>query len=191
MKLDRLVIRGGVVGENGASTAAYTADERQNQNDPRDESADMRPKRDAARGRLAERGEAEKELLDKPPADHKHRGHIDRPKENEKRKQDIHTRPGVQNKVCAEHASNRAARADGGDAVRSDDNRLGNARYNPARKIEKEIDEMPKDIFDVISKDPQKQHVAEDVRPTGVQELGGNQRFPNVKRGLHGMGERK
>jgi hypothetical protein len=48
-------------------------------------------------------------------------------------------------------------------------------RSDPARHIKEEIGEVPEEVLDVVSEDPQKKHVSGDMQEAGMEKHAGNQ----------------
>src|ERR1700730_1817428 len=53
---------------------------------------------------------------------------------------------------------------------------MGEPGQHPAEQIEDQIPEMPQTVLDIVTKDPEEQHVAKDVRDAAVHEHRGDQR---------------
>ncbi len=60
----------------------------------------------------------------------------------------------------------------GGRAEEQSHRGLGDHRGEAAREVEDKVPQRPEGVLDVLAEDHEKQHVAEDVVPAGMQEHG-------------------
>jgi 4-nitrophenyl phosphatase len=173
-RLDDLVREGARPGASAEplvqERAAPAAAERHDQEESRDEAADVREDGDPA-GSLAlvpaDRGQ---ELADEPQPDDDPRGSADGEEEEPQRKKGEDPRAGPQHDVRAEHAGDRTGRADdrqrrvevGGD----EDER----RDDAADEVEDQEAYSAESIFDVVPEDPEEQHVESQVEDVRVHE---------------------
>lgn len=132
----------------------------------------MGPPSYSARGGCTEAADTGDKLQQEPVAQDDECG--DGNEEKEDQREDSRTRK--QNNVRAHNSGDSPARAQGREGRVQIKEDMAQARANPAHQIEEEIGNVAEVVFDVVAKDPEKQHVPGDVRPTAVQEHAGNNR---------------
>ena len=107
-------------------------------------------------------------------------------KKHEQRDRGQHPGTRVEHEVGAEHARDRARRADVGDAGGRVGRELGEGREHAAHEVEERVAQAAHAILDVVAEDPEEQHVADDVHPAAVHEDRGDQGQPGgVLRDAH------
>jgi hypothetical protein len=149
------------------------------QKDSDNESPDMRPPRNAARlidACCGQRCSAVKELHDEPESQDDHGWNFNHLDEYEYGDKGEDPREWIRNKVRAQHAGDRATGPDAGNRTVAIQNRMDNSRADSAQKIEYEEGEMSQAVLDVVAKNPQVPHVADDVQPAAVQKHGREER---------------
>ena len=95
--------------------------------------------------------------------------------EHEQGKQGNNQRPRVQQHIGPHHSGDCTAGADRRDQRVGVEPQMSNTRSNTGSQIENQIRQVSQSIFDVISKDVQKSHIAEEMHPATVQEDAGEQ----------------
>ena len=106
--------------------------------------------------------------------------------EHEERRHRHHAAPGQHvdpvarehQQVAAEHAADRARRADGRNDRAAVEQDVRQARREPAREVEQHEPQVPEAMLDVVAENPEEQHVAAEVPPPAVQEHRGQERRP-------------
>jgi hypothetical protein len=106
---------------------------------------------------------------------------ISRQGQQKKANEHVHAHARVKDQVRAEHARNGARGSDHGRGRRGIDGDLREGSGQAAQEVEDEEARAAHAVLHVVAKDPQKQPVAEQVRPTAVQEHGKEWR-PKVDR---------
>src|SRR6266851_10404716 len=87
-----------------------------------------------------------------------------------------YARPRIEQHIGAHHSGNCTTcpnRRNVGVKVKEDVKQTG---ADPADQIEEEIREVAEEILDVVPEDPEKKHVATEVKPVGVEKHAGYQR---------------
>ena len=130
----------------------------------------MREERDAALFNLAETAEPAEQLNQRPVAEHHPGGKCNRRDVDRQNDQRVHADSGIQQQVRAQDSADRSRCAHHGDDRVGTDERLRGGGHDPAQEIENQELPVPGHIFDVVSKDPEKQHVADQVEPAAVHE---------------------
>src|SRR5437667_1800845 len=152
-----------------------------NQNQPGDESSDVRRVSDAALLRAAAKhAEAADQLKHKPQTDGEESGH----RHCEPPQKHHHPICWEEQNVSAEHAGDRARRAQARyyqaglvtAGERNGREHMREAGQHAADKIKDQITKVAHAIFDVIAENEKKKHVAKDVRDASVHEHGSDQR---------------
>ena len=98
------------------------------------------------------------------------------------RQQGHDARVRVERDVGAEHAGDRARRADrraAREAGLGPDVRVG--RRPAAEQVEDQVAHVPEAVLDVVAEDPEVEHVPDDVGPAAVQEHAERARKPSVR----------
>ena len=131
----------------------------------------MRPHGHPTRGAASEDTESREKLHDVPQTQQDHGGHGQREYENQCK----NSRARVKQDVSAHYAGDRSARAHGWNIGVKIKDHVKEPRPDPADQIEEEIRDVAKEIFDVVAKDPEKEHVPSDMQPAGVQKHAGDQ----------------
>ena len=73
-----------------------------------------------------------------------------------------------------QYTGDRPGRADERIQTGTVDKDLQESRTNSAKQIEDQILHVPHDVFDIVSEDPEKEHVPADVQPATVEEGAGD-----------------
>jgi hypothetical protein len=153
--------------------------DRRRPGEPRTErGSDVGEEGDAApvRGRAEDPEVRLDQLVEEPGAEEEPGRQLHREDDHEP----AHRRVRVEDEVGAEHGGDRAARAQVGHprlgraAEGEGHQRLRQRRDEAAREVEDELAERAEGVLDVLAKDGQEEHVAEDVVPASVQEHRGD-----------------
>src|SRR6266436_5266672 len=86
-----------------------------------------------------------------------------------------YARPGIEQHIGAHHAGYGSTRPNCGDAGVEVENDVKQPRPNPADQVKEEIPKVAEEIFDVVAKDPEEEHVSAQVKPVGVEKHAGYQ----------------
>ncbi len=81
-----------------------------------------------------------------------------------------HARGGEQHKISAHHCGDGTAGAQGWDGGSGVKNKLQQSGAETTEDIKEQITKRTQPVFDVVAKDHQEPHVAEQMIPTAVQE---------------------
>ena len=107
---------------------------------------------------------------------------------NKEEKDDgVDARAGKPDEVSAHDAGNRAAGADRGKLRPLVEQTVSQARHNAAEQIEDQVLDAAHALFEAASESPEKEHVAEYVGPSGMQEHAGEQRARLEVRGYEAI----
>ena len=160
--------------ESGDSTGVF---EPTGSGSSEDKAANMRQVCHAAGLHVCDSAGVE-ELSEKPKADQESRGdEADSPEHEDKQKR-ANLIPRIGDDERAHHRGDGSAGAEvGHGGVRVGQN-LGECGHEPAKQVEDKIAAPAHRIFDFGGKGPEENHVADDVRPTGMHEHGGQNRDP-------------
>src|SRR5437763_3115348 len=139
-----------------------------------DEAADVRRVCDASLLRAAaEQPDAADELEQEPKAERDVCGHG----RQEAEEDDVHAVAREEKYVAAEHARNRARRAEARHekarrvaAEGRGHEDVSERRKHAAHEVEDEIPQVSDAVFHVVAENPEEEHVAEYVRPAAVHE---------------------
>src|SRR6266852_3082796 len=110
--------------------------------------------------------DAGKKLHDVPQPQEDYRRHGQREDEHKRE----YARPRIEQHIGAHHSGYGSAGPNCGDAGVEVKNDVKQTRSNPADKIKEEIREVPEEVLDVVAEDPEKKHVATEVKPVGVEK---------------------
>lgn len=131
----------------------------------------MRPYGYASRNLGADGAEPRHELQDIPQAEKNDRRDGDR-KNNDKRK---NASPGIEQNIGSHDSGDSSAGAEGRNCGMQIKGDVEQAGADPADGVKKEIGEVPEEVFDIVSEDPEKKHVSGDVPELGMQKHAGEQ----------------
>src|SRR5215813_4752181 len=150
----------------------------QAQHDAADEAAGVRPPGNPAHlSSLARQlNGADEQLENKPQAQVNHRGDLHKPGNDEDRDKREHSAACIQDEVRPQDPGDRSGRADcrnHGFRVRK---RLRAKRGRSAEEIEKDKTSVTQPVLDVVAKNPEVEHVADDVGPAAVEKHRGEDR---------------
>ncbi len=95
--------------------------------------------------------------------------------QKEDRQEHDDARAGEQEKAGAHDAGNGAAGTDGGKGGHGVELQVNHAGGDAARQIENREAQRAHAVFDVVPEDPQRPHIADDVRPSAVQKHAGEE----------------
>src|SRR5579883_2709444 len=137
-----------------------------------DKSTDVGPPGDPSRFQAwcTERGDAVEKLADEPETDHDQRRYVNDREEEEEGKNNRDSGAGVGDHVCAEDACDRPARTNGWNGRVGCDQDLGKVSDDAARQVEEHVPQVAETVLNVVTEDPQKEHVAAEVEPAAVEE---------------------
>jgi len=122
------------------------------------------------------RAEAGEDLHDEPDAQVENGGQADETAKEEDGNEGDHARGREEHKVSAHDGSDGTAGAQGGNGQGRFEKVLQQRRADAAQHIEEQIAQRAKTVFDVIAKDHEKPHIADEVIPTAMQEHVGEER---------------
>src|SRR5664280_1284294 len=77
---------------------------------------------------------------------------------------------GIQEEICSHDGSDGAARPDGRDLRGGSGKQLNYGGHHAARQVKQQVLVVTEIILDVVAKDPQEQHVAQNMAPAAVDE---------------------
>src|SRR6185437_565548 len=124
----------------------------------------------------ADRAERIGDLPREPEANQyegRHSSYRQKRAEDEKR---AHDRTRIEQDVAAEHSRDRTTCPDERIVRAREDDGEDKTGEDTADQIEDEIGQVSELILDVITEDPEEEHVARDMQQTAVQEDGGDNR---------------
>ena len=114
-----------------------------------------------------------------PQSEHDHSWH----RKQKETKEYIHSSGGIEEYICTQHS---------GDCARGAKTRhqhimteccfrkyVRERSDNANDEIEEEISQMPKPVFNIVTKDPQVKHVSAEVCKSSMHEHGSNERKPH------------
>jgi len=91
-----------------------------------------------------------------------------------------------EDKICTHHTGNCTTCSNGGDMGTGLGNNVAHTSPNAAEQIEKEVTKMPQPVFHIVSKDPEIEHVSDNVKPPAVEKQGSKEREESGK-GIKGL----
>ncbi len=131
----------------------------------------MGPEGDAADVcRLPEAVHAAEQLQREPQAEQDDGGHFHQLDDDEDRDQREHARPREHHEVAAEDARDGPARAHHGDPRAGAEGHLQQGGGQAAQQVEAEVARVAQPVLDVVTEDPQVEHVAQEMGPSAVEE---------------------
>ena len=142
--------------------------------DAENKAADVSPPGDSADGAVTAGG-AEK-LKEEPEAEEEGGRDLDKPWNEDDRNQGQDLRSRVQDEVSAHDPGDGPAGTDCRYIRVPVDNQVRDSRSQTAHQVEGQVTRVSEPVFDIVSKDVEKPHVAEDVPETAVQEHEGEER---------------
>src|SRR2546427_3539296 len=145
------------------------------EHNPGHEPADMRPPGDSAPA-TTDRSQPIEKLQEEPQREEHDRRNRDGGKEDTEKGQRPDTRAGKEHQVRTQHTGDSPAGTDERKRRRPVDKRVRQDRDDPDERVEDQEAAVTHSIFHVVGKDPQVEHVAEQVEPTAVHEQGRDQR---------------
>jgi hypothetical protein len=140
----------------------------------KDKSAYVRPPGNSAH--ISRACSSAQELKNKPQPKKKIRRDFPYRKKEKKGYQGQYLRPGEENEICAHYTGDRAAGPDGRDLRIRIGCKMHYAGRKTAKQIEEEISYRTDLVFDIVTKDVERPHIAEEMKNTSVQKHEGNQR---------------
>jgi len=163
-----------LVQEGGLSPSSEGNDQHESGNEP----ADVREDGDAAGGLSLVPADGGQQLPDEPQADHDPRGRAEREEEEPERHEREHASARPQDDVAAEHTGDGAGGTDNGERRIRVEEHEEERRGDTADEVEEQETYTAESIFDVVSKDPEKEHVEPEVKQVRVHEHGREERNP-------------
>ncbi len=148
--------------------------EEPDQQDARQEPADMREKRHAA-AFGTEAHAAAQDLHQEPKAQHDRGWDIDHLGEKPQRDEHQHLGARVEQQIGAEDPRDGATGPYHGNCRNRVNGGMTQRRDNPAQEIEDNELSMPHDVFNVVPENPQVQHIPDQVHPAAVKKHTGDQ----------------
>jgi len=123
-----------------------------------------------------QRTDPAKELKEEPVQKHEGGGYINRSDENDDEDQRYYADAGIEDQESAHDTGDGAAGSDGRYGTPDIQDGLRQGRRNARNQVEDEEFGGTHHIFDVRAKDPEKPHVADQVKPAAVQKHGSDER---------------
>ncbi len=134
------------------------------------ETADVRQVSDSAHLPGAQQGARAADELNHDPEAQRHPGGDGC---DEAEEEHVHIPLREEQQVSAQHPGNRAGCPEHGDIGKHGEGELGKGGSDTTDQVKDQILEMPHAVFDVVTKDAQVEHIAQQVQPAGVHEDGG------------------
>ena len=111
-----------------------------------------------------------KKLHDEPEAENNECWNLNDLEKYENRYQRENTCKWIRDHIGAQHAGDRATRSDAWDRRFRIQDRVGDSCAETAKQVEYKVREMTQPVLDVVSKDPEVPHIADQMEPTAMQE---------------------
>lgn len=126
----------------------------------------MCPPGDTSRGRRAHRTDSRQELQQEPIAQNDPGWDRDKKNQNESK----YASARVKNDIGSHDPGDGAAGSESGGRRMEVEGDVEESGANPTNEIEKKIRQMAEVVFDIVSKDPEEEHVPRDVQKTRMEE---------------------